>query len=156
MHQMVGLAFTPEQFQTLLRMIYIANTVANGHRDEGFLKAYDELEQYVFSRAKEAGLPAATERHTVEGEEHHHPSLRFEHDPEVNKLLDEYENVVLIELLAERLAERDLEKKYGPNAKDRMPEKNYQDLLSDRADEYEREFEASDLKGVRVEGMDAI
>src|SRR3989338_3695271 len=60
---MIGLAFTPEQFKTLLRMIYIANTVANGHRDEEILKEYDDLEQYIFSRAESAGLPAATWRH---------------------------------------------------------------------------------------------
>lgn len=152
---MIGLALTKEQFKTLLNMVYIANTVANSHREEGeFLKDYDDLEQYVFSRAKEAGYPAATERHQVNEEVHHHPSMQFEHDPEVNKLLDEYDALSAIELLAEKLAEQDLEKKYGPNAKDRMPEKDYDELLADRAEEYEHEFEENGFTKIQIEGME--
>ncbi len=154
---MIGLALSPEQFKTLLRMVYIANTVANGARDEGdFRKEYDELEQYVFSRAKEVGFPAATERHEVDGVEHHHPSLLFEKDPEVNRLMDDYELTVAIEVLAEKLAERDIEAKFGPKAKDRMPAADYDELLDERAKEYETEFEDGAFSGVRVDGVGGI
>ena len=150
---MIGLALTKEQFKTLLNMVYIANTVANSRReDDGdFLKDYDDLEQYVFSRAKEAGFPGATERHKVDEEVHHHPSLQFEHDPEVNKLLDEYDVAAAIELLSEKLAERDLEKKYGPNAKDRMPSKDYDELLDELTAEFAQQFEDNGFKHVRIE-----
>lgn len=152
---MIGLALTKEQFKTLLNMVYIANTVANSRREDGdFLKDYDDLEQYVFSRAKEAGFPGATERHKVDEEVHHHPSISFEHDPEVNKLLDEYDAAAAIELLSEKLAERDLEKQYGPNAKDRMPSKDYDELLEEHTEEYEREFEESGFAKVRIAGPD--
>ena len=107
---MIGLAFTKEQFESLLRMVYIANTVANGHRDEDFLVAYDELEQYIFSRAKDAGFPGAVLRHKAEGEIHHHPSQLFDNDSEISKILDAYDAEVMIELLSEKLAERDIEK----------------------------------------------
>ncbi len=152
---MIGLALTKEQFKTLLNMVYIANTVANSRREEGeFLKDYDELEQYVFSRAKEAGFPGATERHKVDEEVHHHPSLSFEHDPEVNKLLDEYDVACALELLSEKLAEHDLEKKYGPNTKDRMPSKDYDELLEERTLEYQHQFEDHGFTKVRIEGME--
>ena len=153
---MIGLALTKEQFKTLLNMVYIANTVANSRREDGdFLKDYDDLEQYVFSRAKEAGFPAATERHKVDEEVHHHPSMQFEHDPEVNKLLDEYDVAAALELLSEKLAERDLEKKYGPNTKDRMPAKDYDELLEERSEEYEHQFEEQGFSKVHIEGMEA-
>lgn len=137
---MIGLALTPEQFKTLLRMVYIANTVVNGHRDENFAIEYDNLEQYVFSRANDAGFPAATSRHKLEGEEHHHPSRIFENDPEVNKMMDEYDSHVLMEYLAEKLAERDIEVKFGPNAKDKMPSEDYENLLDEYAEKYDSEF----------------
>ncbi len=152
---MIGLALTPEQFKTLLRMVYIANTVANGHRDDvDFFKEYDDLEQYVFSRAKEAGFPAAVLRHSVGGEEHHHPSQVFEGDSEVNSLLDAYDLHIAFELLAEKLAERDVERKYGPHAKDRMPEGDYDELLMERAEEYEKLFLLKGFAGVEVKGLE--
>lgn len=137
---MIGLALTPEQFKTLLRMVYIANTVVNGHRDLDFKAQYDDLEQYVFSRAKDAGYPAATSRHKLAGEEHHHPSRIFENDPEVNKLMDEYDLHIMLELLSEKLAERDIEVLHGKDVKEKMPEEDYENLLEERADMYDTEF----------------
>jgi len=142
---MIGLALTPEQFKTLLRMVYIANTVVNGHREEDFAIEYDDLEQYVFSRAKDAGFPAATSRHKLEGEEHHHPSRIFENDPEVNTMMDQYDQHVLLEFLGEKLAERDIEIKFGPNAKDKMPAEDYDNLLEECAEVYDKEFELNGL-----------
>lgn len=142
---MIGLAFTPEQFKTLLRMVYIANTVVNGYRDLDFEAEYDELEQYVFSRAKDAGFPAATSRHKMAGEEHHHPSGMFENDPEMNKLMDEYDIHIMLELLSEKLAERDLVVLHGKDVMKKMPEADYENLLEERADVYDREFIAHGL-----------
>ena len=147
---MIGLALTPEQFKTLMRMVYIANTVVNGHRDEDFVIEYDDLEQYVFSRAKDAGFPAATVRHHAAGEEHHHPSRMFENDLEVNALLDEYDAHIMIELLSEKLAERDVELAHGPGAKAKMPEADYLKLLELTADKYDKEFLDNGLKNFMV------
>lgn len=132
-------------------MIYIANTVTNGHRDSDYLKEYDELEQYIFSRAKDAGFPAATWRHKIAEEEHHHPSRIFEDDPEMGNILDEYDTHIAFELLAERLAERDIERKYGPNAKDRMPADDYEELLVEIEDAHTKEFEEHGFANIVIE-----
>lgn len=150
---MIGLAFTPEQFKVLLRMIYIANTVANGHRDADYLKEYDELEQYIFSRAKDAGFPAATWRHKIAEEEHHHPSQIFEDDVEVGNILDEYDTHVAFAFLAERLAERDAERKYGADAKERTPVSDYEELIEEIAGGYRKEFEDHGFTNMRVAGI---
>lgn len=148
---MIGLAFTPEQFKALMRMIYVANTVINGHRDKDYLKEYDDLEQYIFSRAKAAGFPAATWSHKAGSEdsmgspqeEHHHPSRIFENDPELTGLMDEYDHTMLGELLAEMLAERDIEQKHGSTAKTQMPAKEYDALFALYAEAYAEEFHKS-------------
>lgn len=137
---MIGLAFTPEQFKTLLRMVYLANTIANGQRETDHLREYDDLEQYIFSRAGDAGFPAATFKHKALGETHHHPSQIFENDPELNKLMDEYEMTLLLEHLSLQLAERDIEQKEGIDAKNRMPAHDYEELLELYAEMYESEF----------------
>lgn len=150
---MIGLALTEKQFKTLLRMVYIANTVVNGHRDEDFELEYDELEQYVFSRAKDAGYPAATSRHELLGEEHHHPSRIFENDLEVNKLMDQYDLHVMLELLSEKLAERDIEKLHGKDVREKMSEDDFNSLLEERADVYDKEFLQNGLSGLQVSGL---
>lgn len=151
---MIGLALTPEQFTTLLRMIYIGNTVANGHRtEEDFIKEYDDFEQFIFARAKEVGFPGATWRHEVNGVEHNHPSLIFENDDVLAKVIDEYDLAISMEVLAEKLAERDVERLHGPGAKDRMPEKDYEELLEEKEEAYERIFLAEGFEGVSVKGM---
>ncbi len=146
---MIGLAFTPEQFKTLLRMVYLANTMANGQKEEDYLREYDELEQYIFSRAGDAGFPAATWKHRVAGvdamsggaeEEHHHPSRMFENDPELNKLMSAYDSSVTTLLLAEMLAERDMEGKHGLRTEGRLPPKEYDELLLQYTEQYENEF----------------
>jgi len=137
---MIGLALTPEQYKILLRMVYISNTVINGHRDGDFAVEYDELEQYVFSRATDAGFPAATAKHKMAGEEHHHPSRLFENDPEIETLLDQYDAHIMLELLSEKLAERDVEIEHGPDAKGKMTPADYEKLLEVAADKYSREF----------------
>ncbi len=150
---MIGLALTPEQFTVLLRMVYIANTVANAHRDEDFLKDYDELEQYIFARAKESGFPGATLHHKIGNEAHHHPSPIFENDIELNTLLDEYDAHIALEVLAEKLAERDVEELHGPKANTRMSPKDYETLLHERMDEYEQIFLVDGLSRVYIEGL---
>lgn len=145
---MIGLVFTPEQFKTLLRMVYLANTMVNGHRADDYLEEYDDLEQYIFSRAGDAGFPAATWKHKAPGiapaqvpqEIHHHPSQIFENDPELDKLMDEYDATLLVESLAEELAERDIEQKHGPDAEKRMPAKEYDEILELYREMYESEF----------------
>lgn len=136
---MIGLAFTPEQFKALLRMIYVANTVVNA-KEEDYRKEYDDLEQYIFSRAKDAGFPAATWSHKAGGDQHHHPSRIFENDPELTELLEAYDETATSEFLAEILAERDIEMTHGPDAKSKMPEKDYEALLAATAETYELEF----------------
>lgn len=147
---MIGLALSPEQFKTLLRMVYIANTVVNGHRDEDFATEYDDLEQYVFSRAKDAGFPAATSRHQLAGEDHHHPSEAFDNDPEVNALLDQYDIHIMLELLSEKLAENEIEAKFGPGASEKMPAHDYEKLLEEYAEVYSKEFLINGFKNVAV------
>ncbi len=153
----VGLAVTREQFLTLMKMVYIANTVANGRReDEEFLKAYDEIEQIIFAKARQAGFPAATWHHEVDGETHDHPSAMFENDFELGKLMDEYDRETFWDELALRLAERDIERVYGRGAKASLPPEEYKVLLDDRTEVYDDEFDKHDIANIRIDGVEDL
>lgn len=138
---MIGLALTKEQMATLLKMVFIANTIANDNADgEAIDRAdFEDLEQYVFSRAKEV-FPMAVYQHKAGEEEHHHPSVIFENDPDISGILDEYDTHAAVSVISEKLAERDIATEFGKNAKDQMSMENYVSLLEDKATHYEDLF----------------
>lgn len=139
----VGLALTREQFKTLLKAAYLANWLANGRReDEQYLIEFDALEQYVFSRAKDAGFPDAVYRHkTEEGVEHFHPSRAFEFDRELDRIVKHYDDLTFWDELSERFAERDMERLYGPDVKVKMDPQGYQREVDDLVAHYDEESE---------------
>jgi len=152
--KLVGLAFTKTQFLTLLKMIYIANTVANGRRTElEQLKHYDEIEQYLFSRARIAGFTAATWTHRAGGEVHNHPSELFERDDELTSILDKYDEETFWDELELRLAERDIEERFGADAKKTIPPERYRELVGERSDIYDELFDEFALKFLKVENL---
>ncbi len=145
---MIGFALTEEQLGTLLKMVFIANTVANSPRvGKQFRKDFIELEEYIFERAKNP-FPMAVDEHKIGDSKHHHPSVVFESDPEVNLLLDQYEEFVLPFLLAEKLAQKEVIDEFGINAKDNMTAEQYEELLAERAVRYE--------EIIKEHGIDAI
>ncbi len=151
--EIIGLGLTKEQFLVLMKMAYIANTIVNGRReDDDFLKEYDDLEQLIFARARQA-FPAATWHHEVDGVEHNHPSQMFENDTELSKILDDYDRDTFWEELATRLAERDIERVYGRGAKAALPSEEYKHFLDDRTETYEDEFDKHDIANIKVEGV---
>ncbi|HSE35336.1 MAG TPA: hypothetical protein VLB83_04405 [Candidatus Paceibacterota bacterium] len=143
----VGLAVTREQFKTLLKAVYLANWIANGRRDdEDMLLEFDALEQYIFSRAKDAGFPDAVYRHkTDEGVEHFHPSRAFEFDRELDRIVKRYDDLTFWDELSERFAERDMERMYGADVKSKMDPQGYQRELDDLVAHYDEE---SELHGI--------
>ncbi len=134
---MIGFALTEEQLATLLKMVFIANIVANSpntgveHRKE-----FHEIEEYVFERAKNY-FPMAVNEQKIGNNKHHLPSMVFESDPDVNNILDKYEEYILPFVLAEKFAEREMITEFGLNAKDKMSEEQYSEVITDKATKYE-------------------
>lgn len=145
---MIGFALTEEQLATLLKMVFVANTIANSP-NEGSLKRKDfqEMEEYIFERAKNT-FPMAVYDHKVGEDRHHHPSSIFESDPEVNSIMDLYEEYVMPFVLAEKFAEREINNEFGFNSKDNMSAEQYEEILAEKAVKYE------DI--IKEHGIDAL
>ena len=139
---MIGLALTKEQFKTLLNMVYVANWVANGRRlDEEYLTEYEEMEEYIFSRAKEAGFPDAAYKHKTDDRgEHFHPSRAFEFDREIERMIAEYDEETFFDELAERFAILELEKTFGKDAKKKLDPEEYRVELDTLMEKYDEEI----------------
>lgn len=148
---MIGLALTQEQLATLLKMVYVANTVANSPQQGTISRQdFDEMEQYVFSRAKDI-FPMAVYQHKAGEENHHHPSMIFENDPDINALMDQYEEYAVRFVLAEKFAERDIETEFGIHAKDKMSAEQYEALVEERSGDYVEILQKHGMKAITID-----
>jgi hypothetical protein len=105
--------FTKKQFETLLKIVYLGNWLANairgGQGGPPRIKKFDELEKYIFSFAKDFGL----EKYIHIERDKIYPSIKLEEDEEIQGCIDDYNDENFWEDLVYKLARRDLLEKYG-------------------------------------------
>lgn len=148
---MIGFALDKEQLATLLKMVYVANTIANSPY-EGITgrKDFQEMEEYVFLRAKDT-FPLAVFKHKVGEDNHHHPSFVFENDPDINSMMDQYEEYATRFVLAEKFAEREIEIEFGLHAKDKMNAEQYESLVIEKSLRYEEIIKKHGFKAIKID-----
>jgi hypothetical protein len=108
--QNVDLSLSRNEFETLVKLAYLGNWVANAAREENEeLAPYARLEQVVFKRAAEAGLTELVEY----SDEHalYFPTDALE-EAEAEHITD-YDDAQFWEELPDRLAMRDMALKYS-------------------------------------------
>lgn len=122
------LELTTKQFRRLLDMAYIGNWILNATRGDDRFTDYDEVESLLFRRAAEEGMDILTDDWDGVAV----PSQAFA-EGGIHDAIEEYENNVFFDILAEDLARRDM---------DDVPidEFNYPELAS-RIEAYITEFE---------------
>jgi hypothetical protein len=140
---------TKEQYESLLKLVYLGNWMINAIRlEDDRVKKYDEIEQYIFSFAKDAGL----EKYIEFDKEYNKffPTREFEEDPELERYREEYEDEVFWDELADRLGARDFIREYGMEAIEKMdPEERFikeQEFII----KYEEEFEKNGLANLEL------
>lgn len=111
--------FTKEQFENLMKLVYLGNWMANAHRTDDVIKKYEDLEHYVFSFAGDFGLEKYVDDEKV-GDGKFYPTRFFEEETDVNELHDEYDNETFWTELPNRLGERDFMRKYSEKDWERM------------------------------------
>ena len=129
---------TEKQFRRLLDLVYIGNWVLNSTRGDDRIREYDQVESLVFSHCLQNGMAKLTELY--EGELI--PSRAFA-DGGIHDAIEQYEDTVFYEILAEELALRDLDGQP-------MTRENYTALM-ERIDAYLSEFDAHGTDRVVVD-----
>jgi hypothetical protein len=137
-----------EQFETLLKAVYLGDWMVNAIRVPGtYVPEFEELEKSLLSLAHEAGFHDAVEFGSS-------PSERFfkeEFHEMLQPFIDEYDDESFWDGLVDRLASRDFEETYGDTAK-RMGQDERFEKLSAFVDKYEAEIEEHGVDRLRVMG----
>ena len=135
---MMELNMTEKQFRRLLDLVYIGNWVLNSTRGDDRIKEYDQVESLVFAHCLDHGMTPLTELYQGELI----PSRAFA-DGGIHEAIEQYEDTIFYELLAEELALRDLDGQP-------LTRENY-DALMARIDAYLSEFDEHGTDRVTVD-----
>jgi hypothetical protein len=114
--------FTKDQYLKLLKLVYLGNWMINairsGAKGDEIMKEYDELEQYIFSFAKEFGFEKYIEFDKKLGK--FYPTADFEDNTDVDKYKEEYDDDTFWDSLMYKLSWRDFVNKYGMETINKM------------------------------------
>ncbi len=135
------LKLTRKQLRRLLDMVYIGNWILNSPRGDMRFKDYDEVESLVFSAAAREGMPELAEIYQGQVV----PSRAYM-DGGIHLAIEEYENCVFFDILAEDLARRDM---------DDVPiDESNCDELNRRIEAYIAEFEEHGTDNITIADID--
>ena len=129
---------TEKQFRRLLDLVYVGNWVMNSTRGDDRIKEYDQVESLVFSHCLQRRMRSLVELYHGELI----PSRAFA-DGGIHEAIEQYEDTIFYELLAEELALRDLDGQP-------LTRENY-DALMARIDAYLSEFDEHGTDRVTVD-----
>ena len=131
-----------QQFRYLLDLVYIGNWVINSTReDDDRIKEYDGVESLIFSHCLHHRMSKLVELYQGELI----PSRAFA-DGGIHEAIEQYEDVVFFEILAEELALRDMDG-------EPMTGENYE-LLKERINAYLSEFDRYGTDHITVDMED--
>jgi hypothetical protein len=114
-----NIKLTPQQYEDLLKVVYLGNYLVNNFRPDQPVDRFDALESYLFSLAKEFGLPRAMDMDEETGEAY--PSEEFSQAEDINLYLDDFIENTFWDELINRLTSRDLFRKYGQQIMESLP-----------------------------------
>ena len=129
---------TEQQYRYLLDLVYIGNWVMNSTREDDRIKEYDQVESLVFSHCLDHKMSKLVELYQGELI----PSRAFA-DGGIHEAIENYEDVVFYEILAEELALRDMDG-------EPLTRENYTQLM-DRIDAYLSEFDRHGTDNISVD-----
>lgn len=108
-----SISFTPDQFRTLLELVYLGEQMVNGHKVDR-IKRHDELFSYLFSLASQFSL-----ENISLPEEPQFPTAYFEEKMN-ESYISEYDELTFWDELAERLSYKTIQERYTAEQIDAM------------------------------------
>ena len=129
---------TEQQFRYLLDLVYIGNWVMNSTRENDRIKEYDQVESLVFSHCLSHRMSKLVELYRGELI----PSRAFA-DGGIHEVIENYEDIMFYEILAEEMALRDMNG-------EPLTQENYGALL-ERIETYLSEFDRNGTNNISVD-----
>lgn len=134
----INIELTEQQFRYLLDLVYIGNWVINSTRENDRIREYDQVESLIFSHCPAHRMHKLVER--LDGDLI--PSRAYANGG-IHDAIENYEDLVFYEILAEELALRDMDG-------EPMTCETYAELM-ERIDVYLSEFDRHGTDHVTVE-----
>jgi hypothetical protein len=148
-NQKQSIELTNEQYQALMKAVYLGNWVANAHRIDDKKNDYEAIEDYVFSLAPKFGLSRYMDHDAVDGKRYF-PTAAFENETDVETLHAEYDAETVWDELAQWLGEGDFFERYSETEIKAMSQDERFVKLSECIDVYEDEFAKHGMERVRI------
>lgn len=128
---------TPQQYEALLKIVYLGNWMASSTKDEP-VKEYEDIEQYILSFAKDFNL----EKFVGYDKKlkSYFPTEEFENDTDVVAQIEAYNEYTVWEALVLSLSRRDLIKKFGAEKVEKMSDEDILEKEYPFIQKYEEEF----------------
>ena len=132
----MNIELTKEQLESLAKLVYLGNIVANSWRTEDVIEEYDEVESLVLAAAEKNGLEDYVEKD--EDEKNLLPSAELEE--KMAGTVDFYNDNTFWDQLIFRMADRDYARKYGEQALAELSSEKGMEREKPLLDKYEKEF----------------
>lgn len=129
---------TEQQYRYLLDLVYIGNWVINSTRENDRIREYDQVESLIFSHCLQHKMSKLVELHQGELI----PSRRFA-DGGIHDAIEQYEDIIFYEILAEELALKDMDG-------EPLTRENYGALM-ERIDTYLSEFNRNGTENISID-----
>ncbi len=144
---MKNIEFTKEQFEALLKLVYMGEWVVNAHRlSADHIGKFRELENHLYANASHYGLADLAIIDSDSGKAY--PSRKLEFDDEIHTYFNEYDNENFWDELCDRLAVRDAIKTHGEQKLRDMDPYERLTIISDLEEYYREKFS--------IEGLDNL
>jgi len=108
--------FTKKQYRDLIKLAYLGNWYANairvGNKQEPNIKRYHGMEQYIFSYTDKFDSSDLVE--WMEEYSEYFPTRKLEDDPEIVRIMEEFDEENFWDSLHSKLYARDFLRQYPP------------------------------------------
>ncbi|MEO0097798.1 MAG: hypothetical protein ABIK78_06865 [candidate division WOR-3 bacterium] len=123
----ITLNLKKEDLETLLKLIYLGNWVANVNREEErMIKKFEDLKNQILSMIENKDIKEEYEN--------------LKSDNEIINIIEEYNEIVFWDLLITRLAERDMVLEYGEEGLKNLSNEEYKKTNLEYQKKYYQEF----------------
>ena len=141
---------TIAHFKILLKSVYLGEWMANAFRTDDRKKEYELIQNLVFSHCKDIGLEKYVSHEESDGS-HYYPTADFEESMDVDNLIEEYNDDLFWDELAERLGEKEFFKKYSKEEILNMNEVEWYTKLYECIGKFYNEFAMNGLDRLGIE-----
>lgn len=145
--------FTKKQYETLMKIVYLGNWLANANRngsdEDPHKEEYEKIEDYIFSFAKEFGLDEFIDHEERYGDRYY-PTRKFEEETDVRELIEEYDSESFWDEAVERFGDRDFLRKHSRKAIEKMDRDERFIKVMDCQEKYEREFRENGIERMEI------